>query len=95
MNFLPANSSADPNLEAKKALESAIVDVFAQILGLTFDPTIAEISGCARSEYLRNKINSAKDQLEKLRRIQQKEKAVVARRREIEADNARRRPKRP
>ncbi len=90
MDFLPASDS-DPNAQAKRELESALIDTFADLLHLKFDPTVDEIGGVARDEYLRGRINAAKDKLEKLKRIQQREKAVVARRKEIERDNASRR----
>lgn len=73
--------------EAKRALQSAIVDAFMDFFRVRFDETLTEVGGMGRAEYLRGRVAVAKEKLQSLRDLEKRERDAEARRREIKREN--------
>jgi hypothetical protein len=89
--------ATDSTEQAKQALQAAIVDMFLDFFRVRFDETISEVGGTARAEYLRGRVNAAKDELQALKDLEKREREAERRRREIKRENDahRKPPKRP
>lgn len=85
--------ATDSTEQAKRALQAAIVDTFLDFFRVRFDETIAEVAGTARGEYLRGRVDAAKEKLQALKDLEKRERDAERRRREIKRENdAHRRP---